>query len=301
MTFIRDCDTSEDLAAKVLSTLGFEDKPIVLDSFTSPLKEVDDDTVIFITSMPFGFLKYHSSFFDHHKTSVGRWSVILINDDKVTYNQLKIELSVVDSVVNIYVWNQIKDNRQIVDEIGSSLKINSKKVLIYSIRSCCGKRTLSKLLSQGLTDWELYVAEENHTCDYIAQTDARYIVIVGKTMEDFKVDIPEGRNPVYVLTMPDENVQAYLKKDELSQVLVNIVPEHLGWTSAQAQKYFFFISPLYELWRINGVDPVLDNNFVMWDEYGLPMLHSEYTPDNIKSFLGQFNQAEALIGLLKTK
>ncbi len=300
MKIVRDYDTAESLASEIALKLGIEDKPLVLDSFTSPLKELEDDVIVYVTSMPAGLLKYHDDFFEYHKNKAGKWIVILVNDDKVTFNQLKIGFSSVGTSVDILLWSYVKDDKEIFNRIKSSMKINNQKVLIYSIRPCCGKKTLAQVLSSSLNEWEFQVAEENSTEDYISQTDARYIIIVGRTMEDFNVHIPEGRSPIYVFTMPDENIQAYLKKDELPQVLVKYVPEHLEWTPAQAQKYFFFISPLYELWRINNVDPTLDNNFVMWDEYGLPMMRSEYTCSNVRKFLGQFNQSELLLKTLKS-
>ncbi|MBQ2942571.1 MAG: hypothetical protein IJD97_10070 [Clostridia bacterium] len=263
-------------------------------------ENLTDNFVVFVTDLPVGILGYHANFFNKNKNTVKNWIVIILNKNKITINHAKICFFSPGVRVSILTDTDTPEDIQIIrDKISSAEKVKSKTALIYSIRPDCEKGLLKELLKKLLPDWTFETASEVHGKDILYQTTVSHVIIVGKTMEDFRLPIPAGIIPFYVQTKVQENVQSYLKKDMLAENLVHYIPESLSMTSESAKKLYFFISPLYELWRLSKTDPRLDCRFVMWDEFGLPLSRSEYNAKACRSFLDSFNESEKLVQSLK--
>lgn len=299
---IRDVDTSEEVVYKILErldlTLG-EEKLAVLDGSGDPFQGREADKVVFITSMNHGWLGYHQSFFRQRQRDIPLWIVLLLNDNPVVCNQAESGFKADGIRLGLFSINSEQDDMSaIAKEIRRLYNVKPKKGLLYSIRPQCGKQSLQRLLEEGLPDWSFETAEESFSEDYLVTTDASQIIIVGKTIQDFSLSVPKGMQPFYVLTMPDENVQVYLRQSLLPAKILKVIPSTLRWTEDGAAKHLFYISPLYEWWRRIGTDPSLDMRFVMWDEFGLPVSRNVYIPEKIQEFLAQFNQCEALIQAL---
>ena len=128
----------------------------------------------------------------------------------------------------------------------------------------------------------------------IAASDASHILIVGKTMRDLAVPVPKEVRPIYVLTMLDENIQLYLDRASLPRELCRTVVRFQPMTQTEAASRLFYVSPLYETWRNDKLDPKLDDRFIMWDEFGLPEIWDRYTIENITAFLDQFDEGKRL-------
>ena len=146
-----------------------------------------------------------------------------------------------------------------------------------------------------------YIIEtsDKATDKLLAASDATRIVIVGTTVEELTINVPENITPFYVLTMPDENVQIYLNRETLPKKLHNLLPDEWGWTSDFIASRLFYISPLYEKWRYSQTNPMFDARFIMWDEFGLPVSPNKYSQEEIISFLSQFNQCVRLVDALQ--
>lgn len=295
MIVIRDMDTSEAQSQEILNKLGMAKEAMsVLDESVDPLAE-DTDGVLLITSMPSGWLGYHQNFFEKHRRDASYWIVLLLNDDPIVIEQAKIGFNADGIRLCLKPITDNTDFGQVLSEIKSVSKVNKQKVFLYSIRPNCGKKTLTDCLQEDLEGWAFETAQEAPFTDKLAESDAAHIVIVGKTLKDFAVSVPKNMNPLYVLTMPDENVQAYLHMDELPLRLLEMIPSHLQWTEEAAASHLFYISPLYEQWRKMEIIPALDSRFIMWDNFGLPLSREAYTKENIRLFLAQFNQCDRLV------
>ena len=301
MIVVRDVDTNETTAREILGKIGFADSDIfLLDNGKENFAPINDsiNSILWITSMPTGWLKYHQQFFFKYNKKIPLWIILLINGDSIVYNQLKnsIRSGIRTKIVRV---TENSNWAQIIEDIKNIKQIIPNKLLLYSIKSECGKTTLRNLLLDYLPNWTIETMEASPMINGIAASDAAQIVIVGKFLKDFAIDIPEGISPFYVLTMPDTNVQLYLKRNELPLRLFDIIPKSLEWTTKKIASRFFYISPLYEQWRRAGTVPQFDSRFIMWDTFGLPFPRQDYTTDKIISFLSQFNQSEALTKALK--
>lgn len=301
MTIVIDHDTPKLIAERILTFMDMEGEPFILDSYNDPLAHIITERILLVTSMPDGWLGYHQAFFEAHKSDTAEWIVILLNKDPVTINQARLGFTTNGIRLHLFDCDPDTTDWEKLNEVICKLtRIRRNKVLLYSLRPECGKKTLAKLLSEELPEWTFETAEEDLSRDLLSETDASQIIIVGSLMKDFCVPLPEGVQPFYVLTMPDENVQTYLKRKVLPIELLDYIPPELKWTMEAADAHFFCVSPLYETWRQNGTDPVLDARFIMWDEFGLPLPHESYTQENIRSFISQFDQCNALAQALKS-
>lgn len=265
----------------------------VLDDVQETFSETVDDTVVFLTDMSAGVLGYHSRFIKNCADKVSQWIVILFNEDEVVYGHLYNALSETGARFEIIVTDSL--NNDIIERLGNTSTINRKKILIWSFYPQRGKKTIAEILGKFLpSDYSFEITEGGTPEEGIANSDAANVIIVGKSNEEFRVPVPEGIQPVYIKTYADTNVQLYLKKDRLNPEIMKILPSHLNWTAEKAAEQIYFISTVYELWRCNGINPRLNNDFIMWDEFGLPILTEKLTDDEITQFLSQFNKLERI-------
>ncbi len=259
----------------------------------------ETDSVVFITDLPTGILDYHAKFFSLNKSSVKSWTVILLNKNKVTQKQAKLCFSAPGVRVNLLTDTDTPgDIQSIRESIAEADRVQSKTVLIYSVRPDVEKELLKELLEARLPNYNFQTATETPGEDLLSKTSAAHVIVTGRTMEDFNVPLPSGISPLYVMTGIQENVQACLKRDMLAENLFRYVPDKLSLTSESAKKLFFCTSALYELWNATATDPRLDSRFVMWDEFGLPLPRKEYTTENCLRFLSRFNELPKLIRAL---
>lgn len=292
MTIVRDYLTDTALADKFIEEAKLSGKVWVLDDNCEELYQSTDDCVFLLTSLPSGIVGYHDRFIKKCKDKVSRWVVVLFNDNKATYNQLHMFLSSTGARFEIIVPEEEKS----YTELGNIKSVNNKKILVWSGYPSRGKRTLVNLLESMLEDsYSIEISEEADFENVIENTDASKIIIVGKYNDEFSINIPEGVQPFYVKTFPDSNVQSYLRKEKIHLDILRALPENLGWSTEQAKDHIFFISPLYETWRCTSNIPRFDENFVMWDDFGLPIMLEEVNNEEIEAFLSQFNETERLV------
>ena len=90
MIIIRDSDTTELEAKEILSKIGLSNKePLLLNDSIDPLGGLKSDKVLWITSLPTGYMKYQQEFFNRHKKDIHLWLVVSLNDNLYIRAQLK--------------------------------------------------------------------------------------------------------------------------------------------------------------------------------------------------------------------
>lgn len=299
MIVIRDVDTAQERASEVLERLSLRPGSVgVLSEQTDPLSEIRDDCVLFITTMPAGCLGYHRKFFDAHRSGIPLWAVLLLNGDPVAFNQADAFFYSDGIRRQLFAVAGDMDWAALSGAVKKLTSIRPRMALLYSVRPHCGKRSLIRLLSEDLPDWEFETAEEDSRG--IPDTSAGQLLIVGQNLTDLcAVRLPAGVEPFYVLTMPDMHVQAYLHAAQLPGRLLEYDGPPAHWTEAAAKRRLFYISPLYESWYRTNTNPVYDERFVMWDRFGLPYTESGYTEKAVRVFLSQFRQGEQLSEALR--
>ena len=234
MIIIRDKDVSEEQIEEILNGLNLETdslKVSILKDDIDPLEGRNADSIVFVSNMECGWLGYHKTFFERHKKRVPRWIILLLNTDSVIRNHVEMGFTAEGIRVHLFSIDSEKQNLGSVSEkIHKLIKIKQKKILIYSRRPACGKRTLQNLLKENLPDWTIETAESGSAGETIESSDAAHILILGKTMKDFAFAIPKEVQPVYILTMLDQNVQTWLEPKRFSRMLWEEISPYLNWT-----------------------------------------------------------------------
>lgn len=302
VTIVQDRDTCGQQIPALLQELKLSQEVLELSSGNIPAEGACEDTVLLITTMPSGWLNYHQVFFDRFRHSVTQWIVLLLNENPYVRSHLETFMRVEGSRLHIFATNpENPDFPHIEQQIRKFCRIRQKKVLLYSRRPNCGKETLKTLLQAYLPGWEFEITDQVPAVQAISNSNAAHVLIAGKDLKDFEVSVPSEVQPLYVLTMPDKNVQQYLDRASLPRKLCLTVSRYQSLTETQAADRLFFVSPLYELWHNEKIDPRLDERFLMWDAFGLPETRVQYTKENISAFLSQFEEGKHLAQKLRGK
>lgn len=299
MTIVKDYMTNENVIKEFIKEENIFNNIIVLDEKQENLIETMDDSVVLLTDMKNGVLGYHSRFIKSCADKVSQWIVVLFNDDGVVYKHLYSALA--ETGVRFEILIPEKENCAVYEKIKKATRIDRKKIFVWSFYPERGKKTIAELLGRFLpADYSFDISEGGVLAEKIKNSDAGSVIIVGKNNDEFRIPVPEGIQPIYIKTYADSNVQLYLRKDRISFEILKLLPPHLNWTKEKAAEQIFFISPIYEMWRCNSVNPRLDSGFVMWDEFGLPVLLKETKDEDIMEFLSQFNDAEKIAKKIKS-
>ena len=304
MMVVRDSDTMTGLVEPLVCALK-SGTVHELSSYQT-LETLQDTRVVLITSLSAGWLKYHSEFVARHRDQTSSWIVVLVQDREEDHQNTGVLSSQIKSAfgdmhLRLFVYRpKTDDAKTLAQEILAVPDKRGQKALLYSIRPSSGKRTLAKLLQIYLPKWQFEAAQEDLPRKVLAESDAAVTVIVAKEFQElYNSERPESVHPFFVLSMPDENVQLFLQRDhflqnrELRREMEKLA-QWAGITVEAAEKRLFFISPLFELWRVNNVTPKEDVRFVMWDAFGLPIPRGEYSDAAVQDFLSQFTQGGAL-------
>lgn len=120
------------------------------------------------------------------------------------------------------------------------------------------------------------------------------VIILGDSLQDFSLCQPEQLkvNPIFLFHRCDEEVQLCLRP-ELLWNQIRAVLAARDWMFPENYPDFYVGSALYESWAMeyerDAVGSLsLQERFVMWDRFGLPVARKDYTEENVRSFLAQF-------------
>ena len=170
--------------------------------------------------------------------------------------------------------------------------------LLAAVRGRTGRSALRECLAPygQAVGWRL---EERLTTDgdYAERRDlAARVVFAGSCLGDFAVPaFADGaRKSLFFLGKCDVQPEFYACVPESRRAVVAVL-RLAGWDLAQAQEDRIFIgsalySRLHAEWK-SGAAPMeallRRQEFAMWDEFLLPRLREDYTPETVGEFLGR--------------
>lgn len=276
-----------------LEALGLGDAEVVrYHPSRSNVNLGEHERAYYFLSLSAGGLKYQSDLVLHNEY-IAQW-LLLVTSPAITWG-LRDSLVGVQTPVRILTVDDMTDD-EIREVIASVPKICSKKCLIYSRRSSAGKKTVASFWKEYcLPDWEFETCEGTEEVLRSKCAVIPRIVIMGSILQDFSIQKPDTLEvePIFLFYPCDRNVQDSMDVERLWASVRSVLAER-KWILPQQYGKFYVGSALYEGWAAEkgskdfGQMKLVDG-FVMWDSYGLPRIHEDYTSENIEKFLGQFH------------
>lgn len=312
-----DQDMSSGRIRALLSKLCVGEERILPVSDGQLQKAVQGEQILFITPMTDDWLGYHQAFVEAHKEQTASWIVLVTGDDPVAMQHIRWFFKGRGIPLELFAVNEYEPE-ELFRKISSVKVLNKNKILLYSLRPSCGKKTLKKLLEQYLDGWTIETAQEDPSdpsVNALEESDASVKVIVSDRFEELVYAGQYSKEyPFFVMTMPDKQAALYLRsisgqKREYgsgwTQNELKALAGSIGSSAEAVKKRLFFVSPLYELWEINETDPRMDPGFVIWDDFGLPVPRDEYCGGSgnmktVRDFLSQFTQGRKLAEMIRT-
>lgn len=254
--------------------------------------------VVYILSLLSGGLRYQVEFI-RNNPGVAQWLIVAFTESSLTIGRFRDMIS--DARVPVRV---IRADWGKMDEIKKSLRaipeIRPNTCLIYSKRPFTGKRTAAILLQQHCPGWKFETCDGDESVLGDRCVGVSRVLVMGRSIQDFSLAKPEilDTPPLFLYNKADENLQHFLQPEWLWNS-VRVVLGTREWRFPEEFPDFFVGSMLYERWNHTAspedVESLrLDDEFVMWDSWGLPVCREEYSADSIRSFLKRFTILEAL-------
>ena len=253
----------------------------------------EHERAYYLLSLSAGGLKYQADLVLRNK-KISQW-ILLITSSIRTWG-LEASLAGVQSSVKILTVDGMTDD-EIKDLISAVPKIQKRKCLIYSKRSCIGKKTLASFWREHyLPDWDFETCGGDEKVLREKCAGIPRVVIMGSTLQDFSLQRPDTleAEPVFLFYPYDKNVQSSMDSARLWSSVRSVLSER-KWILPERYENFYAGSALYEGWALAAEDTEdfrqmkLVDGFVMWDSYGLPGVYEDYTAENIEKFLRQFH------------
>ena len=282
------------------------DADTAVDLLASDMKLGGEDCVILISAMANGFMAAHQKLFMENP-DVSRWIVVLVKENYV------ITASKIMGVLNaLHVQGDVipcpaYDAEALRKELSRRLvleTINKKSCLIFSRRENSITAALAALIGDMLPGWSIETQTGRNPPIDSAHGS---IIVASKEIEDF-INLPAeiASRALLVLVQAPGNVQVSRSRDALIGYILET--SGLNWSREIIRRRSFIIHPQYEsLRRLIQEKPAALNSlpnersFTMWDQFGLPVNRSLYTPEAIGEFLKSFNECESLIDRLKNQ
>ena len=249
---------------------------------------------VLLTAMSGGLKKYHRDLiFDNMQ--VRQWVISIVGISfKSEQTQLMDSINTVlaERKVSYTIYFEDLDKLEATKAVCGK-RVDPQKLCVLVSRNETLLDKFSHVVKKMLDEWRLVKILDGSN-DYYEQADV--ILAIGEKEEDFVLKAPQygmGRTYVWVENK-NESVQAY------QRMAYNILTEQ-GWSLRENRNIFCGQLDLEEWNRKleNGETSFLvlcgSEDFVLWDDYGLPMRNCDYTEDKIHSFLRRQCSLEKMI------
>ena len=166
-----------------------------------------------------------------------------------------------------------------------AVPVKEKRMCLIVSANSEASRQCAEVMSSYLRGWD--VVHRGAYGEELYQ-EADVIVAAGEKREDFFLPAPKynmGRLYAWVRGSDEEGSQ-------LRSIVYDTLTER-NWNLGSVKKVYSSVLELEEYSRKLGsgeISPwelIHDENFVIWDEYGLPLSSSSYSADAIDEFLGR--------------
>ncbi len=239
---------------------------------------------VFITPLPSGLMQYHYQFTDANKHVVS-WIFSIYDVQNEPYRKsYREQLDALFSKKNVsydIFFPKSDDFSQVQKACLRPIK-EKLMLCIFSKNDSLGEE-VRKTLQQFIPEWEIKSGDDSN--------DADAMIVVGENESDFDIESSEkrhGRRYVWInKTYYDFSVadrEEYLASIE--QILLKN-----KWEFADFERICFCSSIWqeklgyqYKNGEISEAGLRNNDNFVVWDEYGLPILPEDYTAEKLTDF-----------------
>ncbi len=286
-----DCD---QIAEPDLKGLGLDTLEVKRLSDQSALQLGARDRVYYFLSLMGGGLKYQTDFIAQNR-EVTQWILVAATDNSWAVDGFLSTLAAADTAIQAVTAGG-KRATQIKRELASLARIRAKTCLIYAKRAGVGKGTVAALLKEKLCpQWTFQQCDGSEENFRQECQGMNRVIIMGNSLQDFSLCRPEllNVNPIFLYHRCDEEVQLCLRPELLWDEIRTALAAR-DWMFPESYPDFYVGSALYESWAMECESGdigslSLQERFVMWDRFGLPVAKEEYTTEKIRSFLTQFN------------
>ena len=292
---IFDYGISDSLRKNALSLLNINEEDAQIYEFSvmcdkEDYKVTDDiKRCVFITHLESGVIGYHEKLVLENNNILS-WVVSIVDNKHESYKKQYInQLDNLFTKANIFyevVFDSEEDMEATKKVCSVPIKKN-KQMNVLSNNKVLSEQTVEMIRSY-LPEWEITIAnpDDKDSCYY-----ADAIVLVGEKAEDFKLNAPEKHvSHRYIWLNKCQFNITIEERDAITTDIDLILSENKwGFVDFKERLYFSDIEQekLYQKYvsgEISAVGLENDDTFVMWDVYGLPMMHNAYDDETIRQF-----------------
>lgn len=257
----------------------------------SSVAKDEEDAVrgVVVTALTGGWHKYHVELIKSNP-DIRHWVIGVVGKlGQKVRKSIQDQFSVIFADAGSYVELCFDDSDALEGIAGLLEKpIKTKNCLTIASLNAHLAAEVEKILSRYLPEWCVRVAVNPSESDYDRQ-DA--VVIVGDTPAELEVTAPIVRINRSLVWL---NQPLYVDSDTHRELIgeVKAALNAKGWNIADASKCTFLsglkqemASQQIENGELTPVAMISDQSFVMWDDFGLPVVQSKWTSESIVAFL----------------
>ena len=251
----------------------------------------DCNRLVFITSFSNGVMGYHRKLFVNN-TEFQKLTITIVDAENDIYqDQIISELNSILTGKKL-LYNVLADTSDtlLLTSKECKKKINTQKRLsIVSKNMDLAKKT-SELFLKLLDEWQVIFTNnpDNETYD-----DSNMVILIGEQISDFDFEAPKSGMGKYFVWY-NANKLGY--NDTYVSDIKFSVRERLidaGW-NINSSMDIYVSNIIYEVFNVNiltnacSFSSLIGNeNFVMWDKFGLPLICSQQNDNKIYEFINR--------------
>ena len=284
-----DYGVSDEIERNAVSLIGFKSDKVKVyridDLAKSKSYKLKDDIkrCVFITHLSSGLMQYHHQFTDENKHIVS-WIFSVYDVKNELYRKsYREQLDTLFFKKNAS-YDVFFDNSEEFFQTKKAClcPIKEKLMLCVFSKNNSLKEEVINVLQKYIPTWDIK-SEDNNGADAM--------IVVGENESDFDIEAPEkrpGRRFVWInkayYDFSDEGREYYLKTIEQMLLENNWGFCDFGQSCFYSSIWQEKMGYQYKTGEISEAGLRNEDNFVMWDEYGLPIPQEDYTDERITVF-----------------